>query len=340
MARSGIGAAATACLLLAVTACAGGHKGSAAAERHLVYVKGSGVNSAVVWIAKPDGSGARPLTSGFAGVLAPDGRTVAVARRRQGIFLVPSHGGRARRLTARALQPQAWAPDGKTLFATAATSRAVYALVALDRDSGRQHVIARGSLYGFDFSPNGDELVYSRAPQPTFEGICGDQFDLYVAKTDGGETKRITHDGLSGFPVWGPAGIAFAHFPVGGSVADCAAPGVWTIDPDGSNEHAVIARAPDSITLAGYYGFQPLDWLDEEHVLVGLRTDSGTEGAILDVKTRKLRRLGDYADLASSDGRFSVGSGGDQGLILSLLRLRDGHRLLLRKNACCPSWNR
>jgi hypothetical protein len=340
VARSGIGAAATACLLLAATACAGSHKASPAAERHLVYVKGSGVNSAVVWIAKPDGSGARPLTSGFAGVLSPDGRTVAVARRRQGVFLVPSHGGRARRLTTRTLQPQAWSPDGKTLFATAATSRAVYALVALDRDSGRQHVIARGSLYGFDFSPGGDELVYSRAPQPTFEGICGDQFDLYVAKTDGGEPKRITHDGLSGFPVWGPAGIAFAHFPVGGSVADCAAPGVWTIDPDGSNERAVIARAPDSITLAGYYGFQPLAWLDEEHVLVGLRTDSGTEGAILDVKTRKLRRLGDYADLASSDGRFSVGSGGDQGLILSLLRLRDGHRLLLRKNACCPSWNR
>ena len=36
----------------------------------------------------------------------------------------------------------------------------------------------------------------------------------------------------------------------------------------------------------------------------------------------------------------SVGSGGTQRLILSLLRLRDGHRLVLRKNACCPSWNR
>jgi len=126
----------------------------------------------------------------------------------------------------------------------------------------------------------------------------------------------------------------------GTDTQSCSAPGVWTIDPDGKNEDAVITRAPDSITLAGYYGFQPLAWLDDEHVLVGLRTDSGTEGAILDTKTRHLRRLGDYADLASSDGRFSVGSGGTQSLILSVLRLSDGHRVLLRKQACCPSWNR
>ena len=232
------------------------------------------------------------------------GRTVAVARRRQGIFLVPSHGGRARRLTARTLRPQAWSPDGKTVLATAATARAVHELVALDRESGRQHVIARGSLYGVDFSPKGDELVYSRAPEPTFEGICGDQFDLYVAKPDGSEARRLTHDGPSGFPVWGPSGIAYAHFPAGGTIADCAAAGVWTIDPDGSNNRAGIARAPDSITLAGYYGFQPLDWLDDEHVLVGLRTDSGTEGAILDVKTHKLRRLGDFADQRGLEQRL------------------------------------
>jgi hypothetical protein len=327
-------------LMLGAAGCGGDGKTSEPAEHHLVYIKGNGVNVPVVWIAKPDGSHGHPLTPGFVGVLSPDGRTVAVARRRKGIFLVPSDGGRARRLTARALRPQAWSPDGKEVVATAATSQSVSALVALDPKTGKETTIARGSLYGFDFSPKGDELVYSRAPEATFEGICGDQFDLYVSKPDGSDAKRITHDGLSAFPAWGPAGIAFSHFPAGSSIADCSAPGVSTIDPDGSHEHTVVARAPDEITLAGYYGFQPLDWLDDGRVLVGLRTDAGTEGAILDVKTHKLRRLGDYADTASSDGRFSVGSGGTQGLILSLLRLSDGHRLVLRKNACCPSWNR
>ena len=328
-------------LVLVASGC-GGSKTASPAERHLVYVKGTGVDVPHVWIAKPDGSNAHLLTVGSVGVLSPDGRTVAVARRHKGVFLVSSDGGSAHRLTPRDLHPQAWSPDGKTVIATAETDRSVYQLVALDRDSGKQTTIARGSLYGFDFSPSGDKIVYSRAPEATYEGICGDQFDLYVAKLDGGSPERITHDGLSAFPVWGKSEIAFSHFPPesGTDTQSCSAPGVWTVNPDGSNEHAVIARAPDSITLAGYYGFQPLDWLDEEHVLVGLRTDSGTEGAILDTKTRHLRRLGDYADLASSDGRFSVGSGGIQSLILSVLRLSDGHRVLLRKQACCPSWNR
>jgi hypothetical protein len=341
VARTGIWAAVAGILLLAANGC-GGSKTATPAERHLVYVRGTGVDVPHVWIAKPDGSDAHQLTVGSVGVLSPDGETVAVARRHQGIFLVPSHGGRAQRLTSRALDPQAWSPDGKTLIAIAETDRSVYRLVALDRDSGKQATIARGSLYGFDFSPGGDEIVYSRAPEATFEGICGDQFDLYVSKLDGSSPERVTHDGLSAFPVWGKSGIAFSHFPADSSTdtQSCSAPGVWTIDPDGKNEHAVITRAPDSITLAGYYGFQPLAWLDDEHVLVGLRTDSGTEGAIVDTKTRHLRRLGDYADLASSDGRYSVGSGGIQSLILSVLRLSDGHRVLLRKNACCPSWNR
>lgn len=340
--RNGIcGVAAVALALLAAAGCGGGS--SAPAERHLVYTKGNGVTAPVVWIAKPDGSGGHPLTQGDLGVLSPDGTTVAVARRGKGIFLVPSHGGRARRLTSSRLQPEAWTPDGKALMTTAATSNSVSELVALDRDTGKETTVARGSLYGFDFSPKGDELVYSRAPKATIQGICGDQFDLYTAKLDGSDVKRVTHDGLSAFPVWGPAGIAFSHFPVGaigGDTSDCVSPGVWTIDPDGSHERAVISRAPDAITLLGFYGLQPLDWLDPEHVLVGFRSDSGTEGAVLDVKTHRLRRLGDYASVASSDGRFSVGSGGAQALILSLLRLSDGHRLVLRKNACCPSWNR
>jgi Tol biopolymer transport system component len=341
VARIGIWAAAACIVLLAASGC-GGSKTATPAERHLVYVKGTGVDVPHIWIAKPDGSSAHQLTVGSVGVLSPDGTTVAVARRGKGIFLVPSNGGPARRLTSRRLHPQAWSPDGKTLIATAETDRSVYRLVALDADSGKVTTIASGSLYGFGFSPSGDQIVYSRAPEATFEGICGDQFDLYVANVDGGSAKRITHDGLSAFPVWGESGIAFAHFPAdsANSTQSCSAPGVWTIDPDGKNEHAVITRAPDSITLAGYYGFQPLAWLDAEHVLVGLRTDSGTEGAVLDTRTRHLRRLGDYADLASSDGRYSVGSGGVQSLILSVLRLSDGHRVLLRKQACCPSWNR
>ena len=60
---------------------------------------------------------------------------------------------------------------------------------------------------------------------------------------------------------------------------------------------------------------------------------------MLDVGTRKLRRLHEMADQASSDGRFSLGNSGDENSI-SIVRIADGHRILLRKGVCCPDWNR
>jgi hypothetical protein len=339
--RRGIRAAAgAAALLLAGVGCAGAGTSDPRTERHLVYVRGDDLASASVWIADVNGARARRLARGFAGVVSPDGREVAVARRGKGIFLVSSDGKRERRLTARTLRPQAWSPDGETIVATAATSRSVYELAGIDARTGRSRVIARGSLYGFDFSPDGDEIVYSRAPEATFEGICGDQFDLYRAKLDEGAPSRLTHDGLSAFPTWGSSRIAFSRFPASSNLEDCAAPGIWTIDRDGSHLRPVIARAPDGIVLLGFYGLQPLAWLDDVRVLVGLRSDSGTEGAVVDTRSRKLRRLNDFADEASSDGRFSVGSGGDQQLGLSIVRIRDRRRIFHRADTCCPDWNR
>jgi Tol biopolymer transport system component len=337
--RNAIGATAAVVLLLVAAACGGGSREATPVERHLVYVRGNGISAASVWIADVSGAHSRRLAPGYVGVLSPDGRTVAVARRGHGIFLVSSNGRRVRRLTERRLRPQAWSPDGQMLIATVETEHAVAGLVEIDR-SGRIRTIARGSLYGFDFSPSGDELVYSRAPESTFEGICGDQFDLYVAKLDGGDARRLTHDGLSAFPVWGQSGIALSHFPASSNLQDCAAPGIWMVDSDGSHLRPVIARAPDTITLSGFYGLQPRAWLDEHHLLVGLRSESGTEGAVLNLPRRRLRRLNDYADEASRDGRFSVGSGGDQTLALSILRIHDGHRVFRREASCCPDWNR
>lgn len=344
LSRIGIAAFAGGALLLAATACSGGDSGDAKtakpAERHLVYVSGDSAKNGTVWIAKPDGSDARRLTPGVVALISPDGKTVAVQRPGKGIFLVSSDGTKTRRLTARKLLPVAWSADSQTLYTSRASGQAVVELVALDRATGSSHSLAKGSFYGFDVSPDGTQLVYSRAPVATAEGICGDQFDLYVTKLDGSSPERITHDGLSAFPAWGPAGIAFSHFPSGGSLADCGSPGIGTIDPDGSNPKVVVDRAPDSITLLGFYGFQPLAWLDDSHVLIGLRGESGNEGAVLDTGSKKLRRLNVFADKASSDGRFSVGSGGSPEIALSIVRLSDGKRVLVRKSVCCPDWNR
>lgn len=342
MARIRIGACAATLLLPALAACGGSETHLVKpAEHHLVYVAGDDPAHASVWVANIDGSHARRLGRGSAAALSPDGRTVAVLLR-NGIYLRSVDGPQTRRLTSERLRPQAWSPDGKTLFATRAAPLSVLELDAVDKASGKVRIVASGSLYGFSFSPDGGRLVYSKAPVATGRGLCGDQVDLYVTKVPGGKSTRLTHDGVSAFPVWGPAGIAFSRIPDDiDPQAACQAPGIWTMKDDGSDAKAVIARAPPLLSEDGLYGLQPVAWLDDSHILAGIRTQSGTLGTVVNVQTRKLRAIRDFADTVSSDGRYSVGGGGDgQTVHLSIVRLSDLHRIFRKVSACCPSWNR
>ena len=62
---------------------------------------------------------------------------------------------------------------------------------------------------------------------------------------------------------------------------------------------------------------------------------------MLDTQTRRLRVLSNYyVDKPSRDGRFAVGSGGDEGVDITIVRISDGHQVFIRHNACCPDWNR
>jgi len=331
-------------VLLAVLVLAGcGGGGShvvAPAERHLVYVAGEDPSTASVWVADVDGAHAHRLGSGSAAVLSHDGGKVAVLRR-GGIYVLTPGGSGARRLTKERLQPQAWSPDGTTLIATRAGPLNVLELDTIDGTTGKVRVLASGSMYGFGFSPDGSRITYARAPVATGQGLCGDQIDVYAAKLDGGDATRLTHDGVSAFPVWGRSGIAFSHLPEGTSLADCSAPGIWTMKDDGSDAHAVIDRAPVDLATDGLFGLQPIGWLDDRHVLAGIRTNAGTLGTVVDTQTRKLRRLPDFVDAVSSDGEFAVGGGGDEDIVhLAIVRLSDGHRVFRKVSACCPSWNR
>ena len=111
---------------------------------------------------------------------------------------------------------------------------------------------------------------------------------------------------MSAFPVWGPAGIAYSHFPTTGDQYDCSAPGIRTIDPTARTARPVIDRSPDSINLLGFYGLQPLGWLDDSHLLDRPARRVRHGGAVLDLGNKKIRRLGEaFADEISSDGRYS-----------------------------------
>jgi hypothetical protein len=318
---------------MALAACGSSSTPPAKVAHHLVYVRGTNNNDARVWIADENGGNRRDLAQGYLGTLSPDGKTVAIARK-GGIYLVSSSGGTERKLTSGSGQPLRWTPDGSAVVVGTAAS-----LGLLDRSNGRTRVIAKGPIYGFDFSPDGDQIVYSRAPHRTDVGICGDQMDLYVADLDGGKPTQLTHEGLSAFPAWGPSRIAYAQFP-GGTIADCAAPGIWTIEPDGSDAKPIVEQAPPELTMLGYYGLQPISWLGDDKLLVGARTEYGTEGAVMDVATGNLRRFKTYVVRPSSDGKLFVGGSGADAQLVAITRIGDGKRVAVVDGACCPDWNR
>ncbi len=329
---------------LVASACGGA---SPVLERHLVFVRVTPPEVSV-WIADADGRHAHRLSRGSSAALAPDGRTVAVGRR-DGIHLVSSDGKRDRRLTSTRMVPQAWSPDGRWLVA--ATDRA---LIAVDTRSGRWHRLAQGAIVGVDLAPSGRRVAYARAVRASPEDLCGAPTDLYVVRLSGADRRRLTRDGRSASPVWGPKRIAFRRLPRRKTLpVNCPPSGIWTIRPDGSELRPLIARPPDAMSRNGYYGLEPVAWLPGDGLLVGVRSERGDEAARLDRSGRLLGfRLTTgkgrhrvvrpfYVDEASRDGRFAVGSGGGERALLAIIRVSDGRPLFTLGGAvCCPDWNR
>jgi Tol biopolymer transport system component len=334
--------------------------------RHLAYEKATGI-----WIANPDGGQPRLLLKGgHAPAISPDGKWVAFfddcseSTALCSLFITPTSAAKSRPLASGFFGEFHWSPSSDRIVAARSPDDdgIVEELVNIEVPSGDETTLAQGALYGWSFSPDGSETVFAVAQHPSGEGFGGDEVDLFVTGQDSGDAKRITRDGKSGYPVWGPKSIAFAK------LISCLPPApqdvmkgcsnntwgrheIWQVQPDGSSRRPIVSPLPKRFHGQGYIGLVPLDWsADGRALLAGLLNEWGRIPMAVDPQTGDVRQLAeDQASdgvALSRDGEMAlvermdnVGSYPDANAVL-IAPYAGGKAQLVASGAASATWNR
>jgi len=195
---------------------------SDASTPRLAYVTGTALSTPQVWLAASSGIQPRRLGPGDDPLLAPNGQSVAVAlfgssansETGPSIGVYSALGTPASsylELSTATATPLAFSPDSRYL-AVARVSTAVTDIAAgsgldvIDMQTGAVVSIAEGAIYGASFAPDGtDRVVFARSASLSTSAPT----NLYVSTPDGSGLRRLTSDGRSLYPVWGPRYIAY-----------------------------------------------------------------------------------------------------------------------------------
>jgi dipeptidyl aminopeptidase/acylaminoacyl peptidase len=311
-------------------------------ESRLAYVSDLTSVHPTAWAAQPDGSHPVPLGSGtYSATISPDGISVAIVTPESGsgsaLVVVPSDGGRFKTLfeTGRngSIDQVTWSDSG--WLAAVVDDRQ---LVVLDPARHVKRTIARAhAIEGVSFMPGGcsDRLVYGRLAS----GAPDSSADLYAATLDGKHTQRLTHDGHSAFPVWGPLSIAYAgKLPSGPTTTQ-----LQLIDPDGRHARRLThVKGPGILT--------PTAWsIDGKHLLAEQFHRDGSDAWTVQVPNGAARDLtGKVDDVIgaglSRDGRTVLvqqGAEDDPGhQSVATIPWRGGAAHVLVAHGGSPSWNR
>jgi Tol biopolymer transport system component len=207
---------------------------SLTSQPRLAYVSDPADSHTTAWAAQPDGS--QPVrigTGASTATISRDGSTVALVSQRSGsstLAVVPSNGGSSKTLlhTRGSIDQVTWSETGWLAVVVSG-----HQLVIFDPTQRVQRTIARaGAIDGVSFMPGcSDRLVYGRANT----GLERARVDLYAATVDGAHTQRLTHDGHSLYPQWGPLKIAYSRKKLRRN--DLSAYQLWTIGADGRAAH-------------------------------------------------------------------------------------------------------
>ncbi|MBA3402260.1 MAG: PD40 domain-containing protein, partial [Actinobacteria bacterium] len=86
-------------------------------------------------------------------------------------------------------------------------------------------------VHSFSFSPDGNVIAYTRG-----NGRSGPAYrsDVFAVRLSDGVLTRLTYDGHSASPHWGPEWIVYERFRWGGGIGTFGR--LWLMRPDGSGK--------------------------------------------------------------------------------------------------------
>jgi len=284
-----------------------------AAQAMVAYVKyGHYPLAPKVFSAADDGSNELVIGRGTEPKVSPNGNLVAFVNKRgkrERLKVAHSYGGDSDLLIeAGDISAVTWSPESNRIAAVRAPAKGRERLVLINLPTGGQHVIAheiaRGSFGRVSFSPEGDQLVYSR--------FRGGHTDIYRFAVGGHGSKRLTYDHRSQAPLWGPRNrIAFAK-----QVGEKRRLEIYTMGPDGG-EVKRLTRTRAKRPQSGYF---PAAWSPDGTHLLANYADHGRDqfGVIVYTQTGALGRLRPrkahfVGTSFSCDGSLVLGSSGARG---------------------------
>jgi Tol biopolymer transport system component len=302
-----------------------------------------------VFAASDDGSGAHKIADGSSPHVSSDGLSVAFlhegAKHAQELQVALAAGGPARTLLVGFREPfdLAWSPDSSTIAALKGPELGRRKLVLIDVLTGAQRVVAQGFFSGFSFSPDGSELVYSRAGSEKYPP----RSDVFRVPTAGGKPVRITYDHNSSDPRWGPTDqIVFVKTLEGKKRKYGPKNELFLMNPQGKK----VKRLTHTKVPPLLQGLFPTDWSANGTRLLAEFEGQDTSYAVtVNPKTGaqrpllKAEEMGFVGTALSADGKTVLGfeGGFDPGSKhnVATVPYGGGKPAVLAKNASEPSWS-
>jgi Tol biopolymer transport system component len=312
----------------------------------------------VVWVADDNGSHAQQFAAGTNPRISPDGESVAYSPVKGGSFgselVVASVADRAapRRLLANWREPFdfAWSPDSSTIAAIRGPEVGAKTLVLIDLATGSIHPVASGYFSGVSFSPEGGQLVYSRAVSEDFPP----RSDVYRFEIPIGESVRfvppvrLTDDHRSTNPLWGPNGKIVFVKQLGAKQRKYGPKNeLYLMNPAGKQMRRLTHTNVGPL-LQGLY---PTQWSANGKRLLAQFSGQDTSYAVtVNPQSGAQRPLVEateqgFAGAAlSADGRLVLGASGGfepgPGHNVATIPYGGGKPKVLAKNAFEPGWSR